>query len=180
MSHYYRFNPTVVSQGNAALCWAASLNSWLRAAVSARGAKTGTWTGPDAQANHFDGLPWTRRVLDLADMTNMWGDLANGNQSMTPQGVQAMALDVGMDGELRLPRDLTYDYLTGKLKGFGHLYLLYFSVAMYHAVVGYGVSTTDGVAVMDPAPGVGLIHRKLDFFQAANRVNRVMLIGWPK
>lgn len=66
----------------------------------------------------------------------------------------------------------------GKLKKFGHLYMVYFSVAMYHAVVVYGVSFTDGIAVMDPAVGNGLMHRKLDFFFEANRIGKQMLVGW--
>lgn len=43
--HFYRPNPPVISQGNAALCWAAALQSWLIVTVWNKGGKRGGLDG---------------------------------------------------------------------------------------------------------------------------------------
>jgi len=177
--HFYRSNPPVISQGDAALCWAAALQSWLIVTVRSKGEKKGVWTGAKPKRLFYDGLTWHRKILTLSQMTGMWGDLQNPDKSLTAEGIKVMTLDVGMDGDVFTPSgELTDEYLMGKLKKFGHLYMAYFSAVMYHAVVVYGVSFTDGIAVMDPAVGMGLMHRKLDFFFKPNRISRPMLVGW--
>jgi hypothetical protein len=180
MSHYFRSNPPVVLQGTPTLCWAASLHSWLKATVWATGKQQGTWTGEAAARNHIDGAPWTRQILDFDDIMNLWGDLTDGgNQALSPDGVKQVAIDLGMGGDILRPTQLTYDYIKMRLQA-GHLYMAYFSHHMYHAVVVYGVSTTDGIAVMDPNPDEGgLIYRKIEFFQDPIRVNKIMFVGWP-
>ncbi len=92
---------------------------------------------------------------------------------------KAIGLDFGMDVAFMDPSRLTYDYLTIRLKNFGHLCTTYFSSVMRHAVVVYGVSTTDGIAVMDPNPDVKFTHRKLSFFKTPERLKEWITIGFP-
>jgi hypothetical protein len=176
---YTRTTPRVVSQGDASKCWASSLESWLDVLVHDTGEKNGVWTGPDAQRNRVDGLPWKRTRLGLDDMKNLWGDLTNPDQSLTAEGIRVMCLDVGMDGDIKMPNELTFDYFSDKLRTKGHLYVAYFSVHMYHAIVAYGFDTgPNELLVMDPNPERGLIRRAVDFFKEPNRVNKLMLVGW--
>jgi hypothetical protein len=178
---YTRTTPRVVSQGDASKCWASSLESWLGVVVHDTGEKNGVWTGGDAKRNRVDGLPWKRTKLDLDDMKNLWGDLTNPDQSLTAEGIRVMALDVGMDGDIKLPIELTFDYFSHKLGTEGHLYIAYFSMHMYHAIVAYGFDTgPKELLVMDPNPDRGLIRRAVDFFKEPNRVNKLMLVGWAQ
>ncbi len=179
--HYERNKPQVVSQGNAAICWAAALSSWLEATVATFGEKSGTWTGAAAEAQHFDGLPWTRKKMPISDMFNLWTDLTNtNNQSMTAEGLRVMGLDVGMESAVILPSNLKVEAMFKALSEYGHVYVGYFSNVMYHAVVCYGVDSNCNFLVMDPAHGVGLTQRSLSFFCQPNRVLKPMLLGWPK
>ena len=75
------------------------------------------------------------------------------------------------------PSKLTYELVMKKCKDRSHLYMAYFSQSMYHAVVVYGVSTTDGIAVMDPWDGGDLVHRKLGFFRDPVRANKDIFLG---
>jgi hypothetical protein len=181
MSHFYRFNPDVISEGSELICWAASLESWLKCQVYRFGPQRGTWSGPAAKAGHIEGATWIREILTKDQIIEKFADDINADHSLKPgkDSMLVVAANVGMDLDAMNPASLTLDYLTTKLKQFGHLYITYFSVVMRHAVVGYGVSTTDGVAVMDPKPELGLIHRQLTFFQDPSRLKEVITIGWP-
>ena len=88
-----------------------------------------------------------------------------------------VAMDIGMRLDWMWPDAFpTYEKLMDKLKADGHLYMTYFSRAMRHAVVIYGVSTTDGIAVMDPNEPK-LLHRKRDFFTDRPKTELITL-GW--
>ena len=177
--YYYRRTPPVVSQGNAVLCWASALESWLEVTINELGEKKGSWSGDDAKAHGFDGLNWERKHLNLKNMKSLWGDQTNENESLKPDGIRVIALDIGMGGDVIKPIDLDKNYLRTKLTTFSCLYILYFSNVMYHAVVAYGIdTTTEELLVMDPAQGVGLTRRTLSFFKAPNRVNQTMFVGW--
>jgi hypothetical protein len=175
---YTRTEPKVVSQGDEALCWASSLESWLDVVVHDKGEAEGVWTGADAQRNRVDGLPWKRQKLELKNMKNLWGDLTNPDQSLTAEGIKIMLLDLGMDGDIKMPNTLTFEYLSERLRTKGHLYIAYFSVHMYHAVVAYGFVSSGELLVMDPNPQRGLIRRDVDFFKESNRVSKLMLVSW--
>jgi hypothetical protein len=181
MSHYFRFNPDVISEGSDLICWAASLESWLKCQVYRFGPQRGTWSGPGAKAGHIEGATWVREIITKDQIIDKFADDINPNHSLKPgaDSLRVVATQVGMDLDAMSPASLTYEYLTSKLKQFGHLYITYFSVVMRHAVVGYGVSTTDGVAVMDPKPGEGLINRQLSFFQEPIRLKEAITVGWP-
>jgi hypothetical protein len=174
---YARIAPPVVSQGNARLCWAAALQSWLGATVNDHGEEQGVWSGEIAKRNKFDGLPWTRRVYSLQDMINLWGDQLQKDKSQTPEGIKILALDVGMDADLVMPSAFTTANITTRLQQKGDLYVVYFSRSSHHAVVVYGVGP-DGIKVMDPLPTEGLKTRPHEFFREPQRANRKMLVGW--
>jgi len=178
MSHFYRFTPPFVSQGEEAHCWAAALQSWLSCVTWTFGQKSGEWEG----IGDLSGTQWSRRprtkaqlLTDYSDQTDEGGSLTAG--SMAPY--RAIGLDVGMDVDFIDPSSLSLAYVTGKLKNFGHLYMTYFSVHMRHAVVVYGTSTTDGIGVMDPNPNVKFTHRKVDFFKTPERLREWITVGWP-
>ena len=181
MSHFYRFQPPVISQGDQAICWAAALESWLKCVVWTFGAQQGTWSGPAAKAEHMEGANWSREILTTEQILKRFAEDIESNKSLKPgaASLKVVAAQFGMDLDGITGNQLTYEYLMSKLKTRGHLYLTYFSNVMRHAVVVYGVSTTDGVAVMDPFPDQGLIHRKLAFFQEPNRLKEIITIGWP-
>lgn len=179
MSHYYRFKPPFVSQGTEEHCWAAALESWLKCVVWTFGKKSGEWQGIGGD---LDGTQWRRQVRskdqllqDYSDQTDVNGALKGG--SLAPY--RTIGLDFGMGMDFIGPAKLTLDYLNTRLRNFGHLYVTYFSNVMRHAVVVYGISATDGIAVMDPNPGVRFIHRKLDFFQTPERLKEPVSVGFP-
>ena len=116
-----------------------------------------------------------RREVRRKEQTEANGSLKPGSKAP----YKAIGLDFGIDFDFIDPSHLSYEYLTGKLTNFGHLYMTYFSAVMRHAVVVYGVSTTDGVAVMDPNPEVKFTHRKLGFFQTMERLKEWVTVGWP-
>lgn len=178
MSHFYRFDPPFVSQGKEAHCWAAAMESWLKCVVGVFGEKGGTWSGVSPS---IDGSNWKRRPRTMTELLNDYKDQEESDGSLKPNSMapyQALAADFGMEVDFLNPQKLTYDYVTTKLKRFGHLYMTYFSNVMRHAVVVYGVSTTDGIAVMDPNPDVKLIHRKLEFFKTPERLKEWITVGW--
>jgi hypothetical protein len=181
MSHYYRFDPPVITQGDAAICWAAALESWLKCVVRTFGEQRGEWSGPAARAEHIEGATWIREIVSKEDLLKDFADDINANGSLKPgaSSIKIVAARVGMDLDAKTGDTLTYDYVMGRLREFGHLYVSYFSAVMRHAVVVYGVSTTDGIAVMDPNPDVKLTHRKIEFFREPIRLKEIITIGWP-
>ena len=179
---YTRSTPPELSQGNAALCWATSLQSWLKVMVHDKGEKDGVWdTEADRRAGIY-GTPWRRKEMTLKNMLSQWGDLTNQDHSLTPDGIKVVAIDVGMGGDRLRPPQFTAEYARLKLTMLSHLYVLYFSFHMYHAIVVYGFEAMPGktleLLVMDPADGQGLTRRSIDFFQAPNRVGQPMFVGW--
>ena len=173
-----RSTPPVVSQGDAAICWAASLNSWLSVTIREFGEKSGTWSGEKAQKNHYEGTPWKRELMDFKQMKSSWGDLLTNGDSATPEAISVATIDIGMETEIIDPANLDLNNLAQKL-GKSCLYICYFSAVMYHAVVCYVIDTgSEDLSVMDPNPDKGLITRKLGFFKEPVRLNRKMLIGW--
>lgn len=173
---YYRTTPLVVSQGDAALCWAAALESWLDIIGRENGDQSGTWEGEDAKRNFFEGSPWKRERLDLKKILVRWKDLTNSDGSLKPENMPMIALEIGMVGSAFLPHLLRESSLQEKLKTNGCLYVIYFSVQMNHAIVVYGYDTKEGLLVMDPH--LGLITRKVEFFKEPNRVQKMMFVGW--
>lgn len=186
MSHFYRFNPPFVSQGDDAKCWAAALESWL-ACVLANTSKTpviGTWKGR-VNGKDLDGAEWLRSKSSTDSLiTRFNSELTPSTPSLKP-GIQPdgstslgnVANDVGMLLDWMWPNFFpTYEDLMAKLRRDGHLYMTYFSRTMRHAVVVYGVSTTDGIAVMDPHEP-GLLHRKREFFTDRPKTELIS-IGW--
>jgi hypothetical protein len=163
---YNRTTPVITSQGDAALCWAAALESWLDVAVREFGEQTGTWEGEDAKRNFFAGSSWKRERLGLTAITKRWKDLTNADGSLKPENMPLIALEIGMTGSVFLPPFLKEESLQEKLKTSGCLYIIYFSVRMNHAIVNYGYDTSDGLLVMDPNPDMGLIIRKVDFLKS--------------
>jgi hypothetical protein len=87
--------PPVRSHGDAARCWAAALESWLEIRPSA----SGVWDDAVAQSHGHAGLPWERKPLTMKNMYNLWGDLTKNNESLTPDGIRNVALDIGMRGD---------------------------------------------------------------------------------
>lgn len=173
---YSRSTPLVVNQGTAAICWAAALESWLDATTPA-GTAEGVWTGDDAKRNRFDGTPWKRQKLDTEQIVKRWSDLTNSDGSLKAENMPTIAIEVGMTGSVFPASRLREESLRQKLHE-SHLYVLYFSAMMNHAIVAYGYDTAEGILVMDPAPSKGLITRPFSFFQEPQRVNRMMFVGW--
>jgi hypothetical protein len=178
MAHFYRFKPPFVSQGDEVHCWAAALQSWLSCVVWTFGAQSGEWRG----IGDLSGTQWRRRARSKAQLLADYEDQEEGDGSLTSGSMapyRAIGLDCGMDVDFIDPASLTQGYLTGKLRNFGHLYVTYFSVHMRHAVVVYGTSDTDGIAVMDPNPNVKFTHRTLGFFKTPERLKEWVTVGWP-
>ena len=180
MSHYYRFDPTVEIQSNAHLCWAASLSSWLTCIYQAKGKVTsGTWSGKSAATyGVMGGTAWSRDLKDQDELIDQFSPNLDANNGLTKAGLKDIYESMGMTYMLRTGSRINYAEITKLLKDTSHLYMAYFSHSMYHAVVVYGVSTTDGIAVMDPWPGEGLVHRKTSFFADPLRANKDVFIGW--
>lgn len=175
--HYVRTTPQFIPQGDTHLCWAASLQSWLDVTVREFGETSGTWSGPEAEKNFFNGLPWKRERLELKDMVNRWGDLLNDDKSLVPENMPKIALDIGMTGSVLKAPQLLAPSLFEKIRS-SCLYMIYFSVMMNHAIVVYGFTTPGSLDVMDPNPTQGLITRPLSFFNEPGRIDRTMFIGW--
>lgn len=180
MSHYYRFNPPVETQSNPYLCWAASLSSWLTCIYQAKGRVTsGTWSGKNAATLAvMEGTSWRRDLKNQNELIDQFSPSLDANNGLTAAGLKDLYESMGMMYMLRTGDRITYAEITKLVKENSHLYMAYFSHSMYHAVVVYGVSTTDGIAVMDPWPGEELVHRKLGFFADPLRANKDMFIGW--
>ena len=186
MSHYYRFNPPYVSQGDTTKCWAAALESWL-ACVMARSDKEqqiGTWHGWN-NGKEMDGVEWLREKSTAEKLIFRFErQLTSGTPSLKPgvaddksTAVGNIAMDIGMRLLWITAAEFpTYENMMAKLRTDGHLYMTYFSQTMRHAVVIYGVSTTDGIAVMDPNEPK-LLHRKRDFFTDRPATEWITL-GW--
>jgi hypothetical protein len=176
---YNRSTPTVVSQGNGAICWAAALECWLDIAVREKGEEKGTWSDDDAKRNHFDGLTWSRTKLDYVGMKGRWGDYMNPDDSLNPENMPKVALDIGMTGSVLMPWQIQERSLLERLMSKSCLYIIYFSVHMNHAIVAYGFdSTQNELSVMDPNPSQGLTTRNISFFKQQSRLNKAMFIGW--
>lgn len=173
---YKRTTPRVVAQGDAALCWAAALESWLDVTVSEKGASDGVWEGEDAKRNFFEGSAWKRERLDVKQILVRWKDSTNADGSLKPEKMPMLALEIGMIGSAFLPYSLREESLRERLKTNGCLYIIYFSARMNHAIVAYGFDTSDGLFVMDP--DMELITRKLDFFKEPIRLQKMMFVGW--
>jgi hypothetical protein len=186
LSHYYRFNPPIVSQGDAAKCWAAALESWLACVLAPSGKvqQIGMWHGWN-NGKELDGTEWLREKTTTEKL------IVRFSQQLTPDtpslkpgvgddgstSLGNVAIDIGMRLNWMWPDAFpTYEALMAKLKTDGHLYLTYFSNTMRHAVVVYGVSTTDGIAVMDPKEPQ-LVHRKREFFTERPKTELIS-IGW--
>jgi len=172
---YKRTTPLVVSQGNLAICWAAALESWLNTEIRENGEQTGTWEGEVAKKNFFEGSTWKREQLDVKQILVRWKDLINSDGSLKTENMPMIALEIGMVGSVFLPSLLKEESLQEKIRN-GSLYIIYFSVVMNHAIVGYGYDTSDGLFVMDPH--LGLITRKVEFFKEPTRLQKMMFIGW--
>lgn len=175
---YKRTTPLIVNQGNAALCWAAALESWLDVAVREKGEQTGIWKGEDARRNYFEGSPWKRERLDVNKILVRWRDLTNSDGSLKPEKMPMIALEIGMTGSVFLSYQLKEESLQEKLRTRGCLYIIYFSALMNHAIVVYGYDTSDGLFVMDP--DMKLISRKIEFFKESNRLQKMMFVGWAE
>lgn len=173
---YKRTTPRIVSQGNAALCWAAALESWLDVSVRENGERGGVWEGEDAKKNYFEGSAWKTERLNVKQILVRWKDLTNSDGSLKPENMPMIALEIGMVGSVFLPYLLKEESLREKLKTNGCLYIVYFSARMNHAVVAYGYDTSDGLFVMDP--DMELITRKVDFFKEPVRLQKMMFVGW--
>jgi hypothetical protein len=177
---YTRSAPPEMLQGNEALCWATSLQAWLKVLVHDKGEKEGAWDDEADRRAGIYGTPWRRREMTLKDMKNQWGDLTNQDKSLTPEGIKVVAIDVGMGGDRLRPPQFTAEYARQRLTMFSQLYVLYFSYRMYHAIVAYGFEAAPGkpleLLVMDPAHGI--MHRSIDFFQEPHRVAQPMFVGW--
>jgi Papain-like cysteine protease AvrRpt2 len=180
VAHFYRFNPTVIEQSNPFRCWAAALESWLDCIYRAKGKVTsGAWTGSDAATYKvMVGSAWSRDTQSQDDIINQYSADLDDDGGLKKEGLTDIYMSTGMGAKIIDPSKLTYDDVMKPLKSNSHLYLAYFSHTMYHAVVVYGVSTTDGIAVMDPWPGEKLTHRKLSFFRDPIRAGRDIFVGW--
>lgn len=178
MAHFYRFNPPFVSQGSEAHCWAAAMESWLACVVGVFGEKGGTWNGISTEV---DGSAWRRRRQTKDKLLNDYKDQEDSDGSLKGHSMEpyrTLALDFGMEIDFLDPAKLTLAYMRTKLEKFGHLYMTYFSNVMRHAVVVYGVSDADGLAVMDPNPDVKYTHRKIEFFKTPERLKEWITVGW--
>ncbi len=147
--------PPVITQ-SAQSCWAAAFESWAEANERVTGIANNI--GQRQLIEWFEGNP----------------DLTTEAGRATPQGITLMA---GL-GLMRLipfrSPSITLRVL-GALLEHGYLYISYFRRpgAPAHAVVCYGVDT-DGIYLMDPWPGRGLITREANYFQTMNEGSLVI------
>src|SRR5262249_11551985 len=135
--------------------------------------------GETARRSHIEGSPWRRDVLTQDELLDRFADFLNSDQSLPADGITQVAIEFGMYGRFVRPGSITLNMFADFLKKEGFMYVIYFSYHMNHAVVPYGYSTTDGLAVMDPNPDEGLIHRQISFFQEGIRAEKPMFIAWP-
>jgi hypothetical protein len=154
---FYRAMPPAVSQSEGYLCWAAALESWLRA---------------------VPGRPYLLR-LDLLDEATQAGMVA-ANGSLLKRGLVWIAVKFRMDMKVfGKGKNLTIDFLLNRLKQRGYIYFIWSSLgSVGHAQVIWGVSATYGtLAYMDPWMGLGYNSRTLDeYYLSSNE----FVVGYPR
>ncbi len=174
--------PPVVGQGSDAKCWAASLESWLRVQVAVGGAQQGKLS---LNTTNTFGLPdkrdysWVRKSASVDELLSTYSDIVRADGSLVNGGsLEHVAADSGMQWKYLDAFSFNRDQLSPLMSTYGHLFIVYFSHSMYHAVVGYGF-TDNGVLAMNPKGGGSLDEVKYDFLHEMARVNQKIFVGWP-
>lgn len=153
---FYRSMPPYVSQSETYLCWAAALDSWLGAV-------------PDRSR---------RNQVDLLAAAIEAGVVAD-NGSLLKKGLVWISANFDMTMKVfSKQKRLTVDYLLGRLKKKGYLYLVWNPGGdVAHCQVIWGVNPDFGaLAYMDPWKGEGYNLRPVQeyYYDAAEFV-----VGYP-
>jgi hypothetical protein len=154
---FYRSMPPYVSQDENYLCWAAALESWLRAVP------------------HRPNMS----QIDLLDEATQAG-VVGSNGSLYKQGLVWISNKFHMTMKVfGKQKTLTSDYLVGKLKKKGYIYFVWNPLGQVaHTQVVWGVdSNTDVVAYMDPWQGEGWNSQYLSDYYWEDTVEFV--VGYP-
>ena len=154
---FYRGIPPAVSQSDGYLCWAAALESWLRAVPN---------------------RPYLLQT-DLLDEAMQAGMVA-ANGSLLKRGLVWIAVTFRMDMKVfGKGKALTIDFLLKRLKQKGYIYLVWNPLgSVGHAQVIWGVSPTYGtLAYMDPWMGMGYNSRTLDEYYLSTTE---FVVGYPR
>ena len=156
MPWYYRQWPPPVYQKDKFACWAAALESWIRATHRPVKAKTqDEWLG----------------ILDAETD-------ANGGLSSHGVGVMAQMLGMGMKvyGAGATP---SMETMSSRLRAYGHLFLIFSWLGIGHAQVIFGVNESERrLAFMDPDPIEGTWGTRLleDYFSESGEY----IVGWAQ
>ena len=161
MATKYKNLPPVVNQIKDDYCWAAALESWLRATPG-------------------------RRVIEQLDLPSEFPEYIMTIGKLTHYLNPSHLVDLAKEPDIRMslaeakdPNVITSEILADFL-GKGYLYLCTFSgSAVGHCYVVYGVGYPDGkteqISVMDPAFGA---YRNIALSKLKELSN--IRLGWPK
>ncbi len=154
MSWTYLQWPPPVFQIDPYSCWAAALESWIRA------------THRPVQAVRQD------------DWLGLLDDQTDANGGLTRHGIGVLARMVGMGVKVfRAGKTPSIDFMHSKLRQSGHLLFIFSWLSVGHAQVIFGVNRKEGrLAFMDPAPieGAWGTRRLEDYFTPSGEY----VVGW--
>jgi hypothetical protein len=179
--------PPVVGQGSDSKCWAAAMESWLRAQVALTGPRQGKFTASTSETfgmpedrHVLDGFGWIRKSATVQELLDTYSNIITSSGSLNRgEGLEQVAADSGMRWRYVDILNFNRDVLSPPMTSYGHLFIAYFAQSMYHANVGYGF-TDQGVLVMDPRKNGSLTEITYDFLREMGRVNRPIFVGWPE
>jgi hypothetical protein len=178
--------PPVVGQGTDTKCWAAAMESWLRAQVAVNGPQQGKFADPRDRRfgmpndrHSLDGYSWARRSATIQELLDTYSEIVTGGGGLVSgEALEQVAGDNGMNWAYCDILSFNKDQLRPWIS-FGHLYIAYFSYHMYHAIVGYGFSD-DGVLAMNPRDSGSFVEITYAFLREPGRVNQKIFVGWPE